>query len=174
MRDDGNRPLWARHHRAAVAGFTQFRALLPATHRLRRRMSKENHVVHPKVASPARRGLLPIRELAMRRLYEWQVRLGSGQKLASCGVTDEPMRARRRMLDALDVTPVGEVAQGSVTVMELALPHDYYDYFQTLAVVHRDCNGTVCWLSPTATAKIITYTDLSGCLRTAIDLRGTA
>jgi hypothetical protein len=137
-------------------------------------MSKENHAVHPMGPVQCAEGSLPIGSQAVRRLYEWQVRLGSGQKLTSCGVTDEPMRARRRMLDALDVTPVGEVAQGSVTVMELALPHDYYDYFQTLAVVHRDSNGTVCWLSPTATAKIITYTDLSGCLRTAIDLRGTA
>jgi hypothetical protein len=78
------------------------------------------------------------------------------------------------MLDAISGAPDGEVAHGSVTVMELALPHDYYDYFQTLALVERDPHGTVRWLVPHPVAKVLTYTDLSGRLRTAIDLRGTA
>lgn len=109
----------------------------------------------------------------MRRLYEWEVRLGSTQRVSSCGVTDEPLRARRRMLDAIATAPTGEVAHGSVTAMELALPHDYYDYYQTLGRVERDPNGTVRWLAPQPAPKVITYTDLSGRLRTAIDLRET-
>jgi hypothetical protein len=108
----------------------------------------------------------------MRRLYEWEVRLGSRHRLSSCGVTDAPLRARRHMLDAISTAPADDVAHGSVTVMELALPHDYYDYFQTLVLVERDPHGTMRWLVPHPVAKILTYTDLSGRLRTAIDLRG--
>jgi hypothetical protein len=78
------------------------------------------------------------------------------------------------MLDAVAAVPAGEVAHGSVTAMELALPHDYYDYFQTLALVERDPNGTMRWLAPLPVAKVVTYNDFSGRLRTAIDLRGTA
>jgi hypothetical protein len=74
------------------------------------------------------------------------------------------------MLDAIGAAPVGEVAHGSVTVM--ALPHDHNDYFQTLALVERDPHGAVRWLVPRPAARILTYTDLSGRLRTAIELRG--
>ena len=77
----------------------------------------------------------------MRRLYEWEVRLVSRNWLSSCGVTDAPLRARRRMLDAVAASPAGEAARGSVTVIELALPHDYYEFFQTLMLVERDPDG---------------------------------
>jgi hypothetical protein len=78
------------------------------------------------------------------------------------------------MLDAISAAPAGKVAHGSVTAMELALPHDYYyDYFQTIARAERDTNGTVRWIAPHPSPKILTYTDLSGRLRTAIDLRET-
>lgn len=78
------------------------------------------------------------------------------------------------MLEAVSAAPEGEVAQGSVTVMELALPYDSYDYFQTFALVERQPDGSVRWLVPAPAAKVVTYTDLSGRLRTAIDLRGQA
>ena len=110
----------------------------------------------------------------MRRLYEWEVRLVSRNWLSSCGVTDAPLRARRRMLDALGASPAGEAARGSVTVIELALPHDYYEFFQTLMLVERDPDGAIRWLALSPAAKVLTYTDPSGRLRTAIDLRGTA
>lgn len=80
---------------------------------------------------------------------------------------------RQRMFDAIAAVSKGEAAQGSVTVIELVLPHDYCDFFQTLALVERDTHGALRWLVPHPTPKILTYTDLSGHLRTAIDLRGT-
>jgi len=110
----------------------------------------------------------------MRRLYEWEVRLVSGNWLSSCGVTDAPLRARRRMLDAVGAAPAGETARGSVTVIELALPHDYYKFLQTLILVERGPDGAIRWLVPTPAAKLLTYTDPSGRVRTAVDLRGTA
>jgi hypothetical protein len=110
----------------------------------------------------------------MRRLYEWEVRLISGNRLSSCGVTDAPLRARGRMLDSVAAAPAGEAVRGSVTVVELALPHDCYEFFQTLMLVERGPGGAICWLAPSPTAKVLTYTDRSGRLRTAIDLRGTA
>jgi hypothetical protein len=109
----------------------------------------------------------------MRRLYEWEVRLVSRNRLSSCGVTDAPLRARRRMLDAVAAAPVGEAVRDAVTVVELALPHDYYEFFQTLMLVERGSGGAICWLVPSPAAKVLTYTDRSGRLRTAIDLRGT-
>jgi hypothetical protein len=110
----------------------------------------------------------------VRRLYDWEVRLVSRNRLSSCGVTDAPLRARGRMLDAVRAAPVGEVVRGSVTVIELALPHDYYEFFHTLTLVERDPGGAIRWLVPSPVAKVLTYTDPSGHLRTAIDLRGTA
>jgi hypothetical protein len=110
----------------------------------------------------------------MRRLYEWEVRLASDRTVSSCGVTDEPLRARRRMLEAIGAVPAGEMARGSVTVMELALPHDYYDYFQTFVLVERDPHGTMRWLVPQPVAKVLTYTDVFGRVRKAIDLRETS
>ena len=110
----------------------------------------------------------------MKRLYEWEVRLVSRNRLSSCGVTDAPLRARGRMLAAVAAAPAGEAVRGSVTVVELALPHDYYEFFQTLMLVERDPGGAICWLAPSPAAKVLTYTDRSGRLRTAIDLRETA
>jgi hypothetical protein len=136
--------------------------------------SEETHELH---AAPRTAGCAELARqiggLTMRRLYEWEVRLGDSQRLSSCGVTDKPLRARRRMLDAIGAAPADEVAHGSVTATELALPHDYYDYFQTLALVERDVNGTVRCLAPHPSPKVVTYIDLSGRLRTAIDLRET-
>lgn len=123
----------------------------------------------PDTASPRRRTDRPV----MRRLYEWEVRRGGQRRLSACGVTDMPLRARRLMLDALGAEPAGEVAYGSVTVIELALPHDYYDYFQTFTLVERDPQGALRWLVPGSEARLLTYTDLSGRLCTAVDLRGT-
>ena len=77
------------------------------------------------------------------------------------------------MLDAISATPEDETARGSVTVIELAPPHDNNDLFQTIAMVERDADGAMRWLAPHPTVKILIYTDLSGRLRTAIDLRGT-
>jgi hypothetical protein len=110
----------------------------------------------------------------VRRLYEWEVRLVSRNRLSSCGVTDAPLRARGHMLDAVGAAPAGEAARGSVTVIELALPHDYYEFFQTLMLVERDPGGAIRWVVPSPAAKVLTYTDPSGHLRMAIDLRGTA
>jgi hypothetical protein len=89
----------------------------------------------------------------MRRLYEWEVRVGSIKRLSSCGVADAPMRARRHMLEAVAASPDGQTATGSVTVIELALPHDYYDYFQTIVLVERGTDGAVRWLVRCAIAR---------------------
>jgi hypothetical protein len=135
---------------------------------------RETHGLHATAPAAVSARFAPqIGGLTMRRLYEWEVRFGSRHWLSSCGVTDAPLRARSRMLDAVAAAPTDEVARGSVTAMELALPHDYYDYFQTLALVERDTQGTVRWLVPQPVPKVLIYTDLSGRLRTAIDLRET-
>jgi hypothetical protein len=106
-------------------------------------------------------------------MYEWEVRLGDGQHLKSCGVTDALLRARQHMLDAIGVVPHGQVARGSVTVIELALSYAYYGWSQTLAVVERDPRGEVRWLSPRPSARVLTSTGPEpGCPRAAIDLRG--
>jgi hypothetical protein len=76
--------------------------------------------------------LRQIEASGMRRLYEWEVRLVSRNRLSSCGVRDAPLRARGRMVDAIAAAPAGEAVRDSVTVVELALPHNYYEFFQTL------------------------------------------
>jgi hypothetical protein len=80
------------------------------------------------------------------RLYEWEVRRGERRLTSSCGVTDAPVRARCQMLDALGAEPAGEVAYGSVTAIEMALPHNHCAYLQSLTVVERDPNGSLRWL----------------------------
>jgi hypothetical protein len=108
----------------------------------------------------------------LRRMYEWEVRLGDGQHLKSCGVTDAPLRAHQHMLDAIGAIPHGQVARGSVTVIELALSCSYYGWFQTLVVVERDPRGEMRSLNPRLAARAMTVTDPeTGCPRKAIGLR---
>jgi hypothetical protein len=87
-----------------------------------------------------------------------EVRLGGGQHLKSCGVTDAPLRARQHMLDAIGAVPRGQVARGSVAVIELALSYAYYGWFQTLVVVERNPRGEMRWLNERPSAKVLTYT----------------
>jgi hypothetical protein len=110
----------------------------------------------------------------IRRLYEWEVRAGSRHRLTSCGVTDAPLRARLHMLNALSTAPASEVARGSVTVIEMATGCDHYDYFQPLFAAERDPQGMVRWQIPYLAPRLLAYTDATGRLCTAIDLRRVA
>jgi hypothetical protein len=106
----------------------------------------------------------------MRRLYEWEVRAGSQQRLSSCGVTDAPLRARGYMLDALSAVPANEVAHGAVSIIELAVTGSCY-YFEALFAAERSPEGTVLWHVPFMAPRLLSYADSASHLLTAIDLR---
>lgn len=112
-------------------------------------------------------------DVAATHLYGWEVRIGPGDDIWSCGVTDRAVRACCRMLRALAAAPRGAEARGQVTVMKLALWH-HYERFQTVVLAERDARGNVHGLLPSIAAKVATHCGpVAGRLRAGIALRGT-
>jgi hypothetical protein len=85
----------------------------------------------------------------VRRMYEWAVAAGIGERarVSPVGVTDKEPRARARMLEALQAVPDGVPACGWVTVMDYLPLVNGYDRYQTPVQAERDPGGAVRWVA---------------------------
>jgi hypothetical protein len=80
-------------------------------------------------------------------MYEWGISADRGgqQRLSPVGVTDDEVRARERMLEALGGLPAGVAATGWVTVLDFVLCLNGYDRYQSPVIVLRDSSGALRW-----------------------------
>jgi hypothetical protein len=83
------------------------------------------------------------------RLFEWGVATDAagGRRVAPVGVTDQPLRAQDRMMEALLAVPGGVTARGWVTLMAYAPGAGSYQRFDLLVRADRDASGQVRWVA---------------------------